>query len=233
MSATPEQLIARALRGATDQIALPAESRWIPTRRASASAMHPTVAVAGAILIVAAGLGINSFREARLVPATQPNAFQAADDAEWSRIRAELPADALVLRPTWIPAEFGEVGTSECPTPMGAAFAANGRYDFDYYKGKRIHVRNPRAGAAPACARIEIRTDAYTVSPQLTEVGVLNERRTTVQVRTGPRVFDIDDQPHQLIYLNWTEDGAQVELSSLDVELADLLRVLRSLEPMK
>ena len=235
MSVTTEQLVARAMRDVAERIALPAESSWVPETRPRAPGLHVATVVAAAALIVAAGVALGAFRESRTVPATQPNAFKVADDAEWSRIRAALPADVVVLRPTWIPAEFTEIGTSDCVTPLGAAFAASAGYDFNYRKGKFIYIaspaRNPAAG--PSCAKIEITRAAHQVSGQLTEVGVLNERGTTVQVRTGPRVFDVDGNGHQLIYLNWIENGTQFELSSLDLEMPDLLRVLRSLEPVK
>ncbi len=232
MSVTSEQVVGRALRAAADQITLPPEARWVPQRVGGVSAMRIAAALAGAILIVAAGLAIGSFRESRMVPATQPNAFQAADDAAWAKIRSELPADVVVLRPTWIPAEFTGTVPTECPTPIAATFAAIRGYSLTYWSGERLVLRNPRPAAA-GCAKLELKRSAYQISPQLTEVGLLNERGTTVQVRTGPRVFDVHDKPHQLIYLNWVEDGAQFELSSLDLEMPDLLRVLRSLEPMK
>jgi hypothetical protein len=46
-----------------------------------------------------------------------------------------------------------------------------------------------------------------------------------------PMVYRHDS--HRPIYLNWAEGGAQFELSSLDVEMPDLLRVLRGLEPVR
>ncbi len=68
---------------------------------------------------------------------------------------------------------------------------------------------------------------------QLVDVAPINARGTTVRVRVGPRVFDVNGQPHQLIYMNWLEGETSYELNALDVNLTDLTRVLRGLEPMR
>jgi hypothetical protein len=191
------------------------------------------VAVAAALLVIALGVQLNSLRGLRTTAGSALTAFQAADDAEWARVRAALPMDIVVLRPTWIPAEFAEVGTSDCPTPVGTPIVSDGGYDFYYRAGKFIQNPQRAPGASASCAKIEIRRNFYQTSPQLTEVGVVNERGTAVHVRTGPRVFDVAGKAYQLIYLNWIEYGTQFELSTLDLDLPDALRVLRGLEPMK
>ena len=227
MTAASEESVGRALAVGATRIALPPESRWIPESRARSGALAPLTAVAAAILIVIAGMQLNAVREQRSAVGGPPSAFKVADDAEWARVRAALPADVVVLRPTWIPAEFAEVGVSDCPTPLGVAAVSDRGYTFNYRKGKLLTPEN-----ANSCPKIEIKRNAYQVSTQLVESGFVNERGTTVRVRTGPVVFR-NAKAYQLIYLNWVEDGTQFELSSLDLEMAEILRVLRSLEPIK
>jgi hypothetical protein len=230
----PEQSIGRALQRATDRISLPPESRWLPERRVGQSAMPALTVIATALLIVAAGVAVNSFRESRIVSG-QNEAFQQADNAAWATVRARFPG-AVVLRPTWIPDEFKRTGSGECPSPAVSIQNQNATYTVSYY-GTWFFNQGNRQGAAGACTRVEFKT--LTVSPedsfygvQLVDVAPINARGSTVRVRVGPRVLDRDGLPHQLIYLNWLENGTSYELNTLDVGLTDLTRVLRSLEPM-
>lgn len=225
--------IGRALQDAAARIPAPPQSRWVPSvdRRSRAGGTFATVAVA--ILLIVLGAQLNALRVQRSAVGSPSTAFQMAEDAEWARIRNALPADVVVLRPTWIPAAFAEVGTSDCPTPVGTPIVSDGGYDFYYRAGKFIQNPQRGAGAPPSCAKIEIRRNFYQTSPSLTDNGSVNERGTTVRVRTGPPVVDANGKRYQLIYMNWFEYGTQFELSTLDLDLPDALRVLRGLEPMK
>ncbi len=227
MTTTSEQSVGRALEAAVGRIALPPESSWIPEARPRSGGLTAFAAVAAVILVLLVGAELSTLRQQGSTVGARPNAFRVADDAEWAWIRAALPADVVVLRPTWIPAEFMDVGTSDCPTPLGIPIVSDRGYVFNYRKGKLLNPEN-----ANSCPKIEIKRNAYQVSIQLIESGVVNERGTTVLVRTGPVVLR-NGTPYQLIYLNWIEDGTQFELSSLDLEMMEILRVLRSLEPMK
>lgn len=229
MNMSSEQSVGRAIEAAASRIALPPRSRWIPEERQRSGAFSTAaVVLGGLVLVILVGVQLAFMREQGTRVGGQPNAFQLADDAEWARIRTSLPPDVLVLRPTWIPVAFSEVGTSDCPTPLGIAIVSDRGYDFNYRMGKLINPAN-----ANSCAKIQIRRNAYQVSPQLADAGVLDERGTVVGVRLGPQVVDSAGNPHQLIYLNWVEDGTQFELSTLDVGMRDTLRVLRGLAPMR
>jgi hypothetical protein len=227
MSSPYEQSIARALQNAAARISAPPESRWVPERRSRSGADVAVLAIAGAILILLTGIAITALP--RTVPSSPGDPFSVADEAAWMQVRSTLPS-ALVLRPTWIPDEFKRTGSGDCPTPTASIQDANGTYTlFRMPPGSR----NPQA-----CTRVELKT--LIVKPedsfygvQLVDVAPINARGTTVRVRVGPRVLDVNGQPHQLIYMNWLERGTSCELNTLDVNLTDLTRVLRSLEPMK
>jgi hypothetical protein len=235
MSMTPDQTIGRALQRATDGIGLPPESRWLPQPRARSGAMSALTVIVAAVLIVAAGIGINSFRQSRIVSG-QLDAFRQADDAAWAQVRAQYPA-AVILRPTWIPDQFKQTSSTECPSPQVSIQNASGNYVVSYY-GTWFFNKGNKQGPQGACTRVELKT--LSVRPedsfegvQLVDVAPISARGTTVRVRVGPRVLDRNDLPHQLIYLNWLENGTSFELNTLDVDLTDLTRVLRGLEPMR
>jgi hypothetical protein len=236
MSSPYEQSIGRALRNAAAAIPAPPESRWIPDRRARPDARAAVIAIAAATLILLSGLAITALRASRTVPASPGDPFSFADNAAWAQVRQALPG-ALVLRPTWIPDEFKQTISAECPSPQVSIANANGTYAVSYYGATPFPTVKSSQGAAQACSRVEIKT--LTIKPedsyygvQLIDVAPINARGTTVRVRVGPRVFDVNGQPHQLIYLNWLENGTSYELNTLDVELTVLTRVLRDLEPM-
>ena len=68
----------------------------------------------------------------------------------------------------------------------------------------------------------------------LIETGTVNARGTVIHVRTGvPRTNLGSAPPLPQIYLWWKEAGATYEVISNDAELVDLVRVIRSLEPMR
>jgi hypothetical protein len=235
MSGPHEQSIGRALQNAAATIPAPPESRWVPDRRARPGAKAAVLTVAAALLILLSGAAILVSRPT--VPAAPGDPFSVADDAAWAQVRATLPS-ALVLRPTWIPDEFKRKGSGDCQSPTASTENTNGTFAVTYL-GTLVRMppgsRNPQA---QACTRVEVRT--LIVKPedsfygvQLVDVAPINARGTAVRVRVGPRVFDVNGQPHQLIYMNWLEGGTSYELNTLDVNLTDLTRVLRSLEPMK
>jgi hypothetical protein len=236
MSITPDQTIGRALQRATDGIGLPPESRWLPVPRARSGAMSALTVIAAALLIVAAGIGINSFRQSRVVSGQQLDAFRQADDAAWAQVRAGYPA-AVILRPTWIPDEFKQTSSTECPSPQVSIQNASGNYVVSYY-GTWFFNKGDKQGARGFCTRLELKTlkvrpeDSF-YGVQLVDVAPISARGTMVRVRVGPIVLDRNDLPHQLIYLNWLENGTSYELNTLDVDLTDLTRVLRGLEPMR
>ncbi|HET7701278.1 MAG TPA: hypothetical protein VFM06_10480 [Candidatus Limnocylindria bacterium] len=170
----------------------------------------------------------------RTVPATAPDPFVAADDAAWARVRAEMPASVVVLRPTWIPAEFRGTGQAGCPSPQVAVQNADRTYVVSYFGSS---FTPPNSGRS-ACTRLEFKTlklapeDSF-YGVQLVDQQPLSSRGTSVRVRFGPRVVHANGAIHQLIYLNWTEAGISYELNTLDVDLADLTRVLVGLQPMR
>jgi len=235
MSSPYEQSIGRALQNATARIPAPPESRWVPDRRARSGANAVVLALAAAILILLSGMAVMALP--RAAPAAPGDAFSVADDAAWAQVRLVLPS-AIVLRPTWIPDEFKRTGSGDCPWPTASIQNANGTYTVTYLG---TLFRMPPGSKNPnpqACTRVELKT--LIVQPedsfygvQLVDIAPINARGTTVRVRVGPRVLDVNGQPHQLIYMNWLEGGTSYELNTLDVNLTDLTRVLRSLEPMK
>lgn len=232
MSSPYEQSIGRALQSAAARIPAPPESRWVPSHSARSGANAAVLAIAAAILILMGGVAIVVSQPT--VPAAPGDPFSVADDAAWAQVRAELPS-AVILRPTWIPDEFKTTGTADHPSPQVSIQNANGTYAVSYYGTPFPAVRDSALQGWP---RVEIKT--LTVKPedsfygvQLVDVAPINARGTTVRVRVGPRVLDVNGQPHQLIYMNWLEGGTSYELNTLDVNLTDLTRVLRSLEPMK
>jgi len=234
MSIAHDQTIGRALQRAADGISLPPESRWLPEPRARSGATSALTVIAAAVLIIVAGIGISSFRQSRIVPG-QNDAFQRADDAAWAQVSAQFPATAI-LRPTWIPDEFKQTSSAECPSPQVSIQNADRMYAVRY-SGTWFFNRADALGTQGACTRVELRTlnkrpeDAF-YGVQLVDVAPISARGTTVRVRVGPRVLDRSDLPHQVIYMNWLENGISYELNTLDVDLTDLTRVLRGLEPM-
>jgi len=235
MSSPFEQSIGRALQNATARIPAPPESRWVPDRHARSGANAAVLTIAAATLILLSGIAIMA--RPRTAPAAPGDSFPVADDAAWAQVRVTLPS-ALILRPTWIPDEFRRTSSGDCPSPTTLIENANGTYAVTYL-GTLFRMppgsRNPNP---QGCTRVELKT--LIVKPedsfygvQLVDVAPINARGTTVRVRVGPRVFDVNGQPHQLIYMNWLEGGTSYELNTLDVNLTDLTRVLRSLESMK
>ena len=233
MSSPFEQSIGRALQNAAATIPVPPESRWVPDRRARSGANAAVLVVAAAMLILLGGIAVTALP--RAVPATPADPFGVADDAAWGQVHSAIPS-AVVLRPTWIPDEFKRTGTGDCLSPTASVQNASGTYTVTYL-GTLFHMP-PGSKNPQACTRVELKT--LTVKPedsfygvQLVDVAPINARGTTVRVRVGPRVFDVNGQPHQLIYMNWLEGETSYELNALDVNLTDLTRVLRGLEPMR
>jgi len=233
LNSLSEESVGRALLNAVAGISAPPESRWFPDRRARSGARMAIVAVAAATLILLSGIAITAVP--RTVPASPGDPFSVADEAAWAQVRLTFPS-AVILRPTWVPDEFKRTGSGDCPSPTASVQNANGTYAVTYL-GTLIRMP-PGSKNAQACTRVEVKTLIVTPEDsfygvQLVDVAPINARGTTVRVRVGPRVSDVNGQPHQLIYMNWLEAGTSYELNTLDVNLADLARVLRSLEPIK
>lgn len=246
MTTPSEQWIVSALRQATDRMPLPPESRWIRERRSTARVSTIAVVGAAAIFIVAVGITIGALRvEPRLAPAASPSAFAVAEDTEWRIVRFAVPSDLVLLRPAWIPSEFR--GSTECPSPWALIGPRSqpSRQDPDPGYSVRYQGRVLSDGIQPSpfgpssCAWLvlsgELGTwDLTDVPDGLIETGTLDARGTTVHVLSGvPRTpvgFPIA-LPH--IHLWWNESGAHYDVISNDLELVDLVRVIRSLEPVR
>lgn len=231
MSSPYEQSISRALQSAAAGIQAPPESRWVPERSARWGAIAAITTIVAAILILLSGIAIVALP--RATPAAPGDPFSVADDAAWARVRSLLP-NALVLRPTWIPDEFKGTGPGDCPSPTASIQNADGTFKVTYLGTVVRMPPDPRNPNQQSCTRVEVKT--LKAEPeefvQLVDVAPISARGTTVRVRVGPRVPDLNGQPHQLIYMNWREGGVSYELNTLDANLTDLTRVLRSLEPM-
>lgn len=232
MTTPSEQWIVSELRRATERMPLPPESRWIRERRSTSHVSTIAVVGAAAIFIVALGMTIGALRvEPRLAPAAGPSAFAAREDAEWRIVRAAVPSDLVLLRPAWIPAEFR--GCADCHSPWAPSPLANigpGRnYSVSYF-GRLL----PNGRWASFVLWGQLGTQDDTDLPDgLIETATINARGTTVHVRSGVPRTNVDSPPPPQIQLWWNESGAHYDLISTDLELVDLVRVIRSLEPVR
>jgi hypothetical protein len=206
---------------------LPPESRWVRERRSTPRTSTVAVVAAAAILIVAFGMTIGALRvEPRLVPAAGPSAFDVAEDEAWKSARALIASDLVLLRPTWVPSEFRGSGTSACPLP--SAFVPGNNYSVAY------------SGLMPngTCAYFSlwgqlVPQDDTDLPDGLIETATVSARGTTVHVRSGVRTNASPPPPFSEIDLWWNESGAHYDVLSHGVDLVDLIRVVRSLEPMR
>jgi hypothetical protein len=229
MTSLSEQSIVSALRQATDRMPLPPESRWVREPGSTPRGWTIAAVAAAAIFIVALGITIGALRvEPRLVPAAGPGAFAVAEDTEWRIARAALPSDLVLLRPTWVPSEFR--GSAECRSPL--AFTGPGPSYSVLYRGRALG--DGRCTGLVLYGQLGTQDDTDLVDG-LTETDTINARGTTVHVRSGvPRTNSEFPPPlPQNIHLWWNESGAHYDVFSSDVELVDLVRVIRSLEPMR
>lgn len=252
MTTPSEQWIVSALRQATDRMPLPPESRWIRERRSTPRAW--TIAVVGAaIFIVAVGVTIGALRvEPRLAPAAGSSAFVEAEDREWRIARFVITPDLVLLRPAWIPAEYR--GSVECPSPWaltGTGATPSRTSTSGYlveYRGRVLPDWRPPIGPLghSDCALLQLygqlgtRDGVAGFLPEvMAETGTVDARGTTVHVRSGVLRMHPDAPPSlpQIFvwHLWWNESGAQYDVISYDtdLELVDLIRVIRSLEPMR
>jgi len=244
MSTPSEQLIVNALRRATDRMALPPESRWIRERRASSPGSTLALVVAAAVLVIAVGGAINALRtEPRVVPASGVDPFMAREDAAWARVRSDLPSDFVVLRPSWIPAEFR--GSGDCPSPTGSAEALGHGYARGPTPSYTVDYKSNLLSDG-MCAGFELvgafRTGGFpepgaapTPRSGCVPVGTLAARGTVVGVQTCVEHGPQTRPPGRDVYtwLWWTENGGTYQIGSRDIELADLIRIVRSLEPVR
>jgi hypothetical protein len=196
-----------------------------------------------AILIIAVGMTIGALRvEPRLVPAASgvgPSTFAEAEEREWRITRYAVASDLVVLRPTWVPAEYR--GSVECPSPWSliGTGATQSRTDFSSYS-----VEYRRVGPDGRCASITLygqlgAQDDTELPDGLIETGTFDSRGTTVHVRSGVLRANPDaPQPLRQIFMRqlwWNESGAHYDVLSndTDLELVDLVRIVRSLEPVR
>ncbi len=230
MTTPSEQWIVSALRQATDRMPLPPESRWIRERRSTPRVSTIAVVGAAAIFIVAVGITIGALRvEPRVVPAAGPSEFAVAEDTEWRIARFALPSDLVLLRPAWVPSEFR--GSAQCPSPW--ALISRPSYSVRY-QGRVL----PDGSCASLVLYGQLGTQDDTDLPDgLIETGTVNARGTTVHVRSRVPLPNVDPPlPFPQIHLWWNESGAHYDVMSSDLELVDLVdlvRVIRSLEPVR
>ena len=243
MTTPSEQWIVSALREATDRMPLPPESRWIRERRSTPSMSTILLVGVAAMLIIAVGTTIGALRvEPRLVPAAagvRPSTFAETEDREWRITRYAVTSDLVVLRPTWVPAEYR--GSAECPSPWAliGSGATPSRTDFSSYY---VHYRSRLLPDGRSCAAFELygylgTSDDPKPVDGLVETTV-DARGTTVHVRSGVPRMNLTPPsavPEFVQELWWRESGAFYALISFnpDLELVDLIRVVNSLEPVR
>lgn len=235
MTTPSEQWIVSALRQATDRMPLPPESRWI--REPRSRSRLSTVAIVGvaAIFIVAVGMTIGALRvEPRVVPAAGPDPFAVAEDREWRITRFAVATELVLLRPTWIPSEYR--GSAECPSPWAliGTRATEGRTSNSGYSVEyRGRVRpDGRCASLVLTGQLGAQDDQDDPYLGLIETETFIARGTTVHVQSRlPHTSD--SPPFPDIHLWWNESGAHYDVLSYDVELVDLIRMIRSLEPMR
>lgn len=231
MTTPSERWIESALRHATDSLPLPPESRWIRERSSKSSGWTIAVLAAAALFVVAVAGAIGALRdEPRVVPATEIDPFYAREAAEWERVRSLLPSDVVMLRPTWIPAQFR--GSAGCPSPVYGSVTS------------RRYVVRYQSTLLPSglCAFLDFTevpdVRSYTGFPdRLLDAGSVNVRGTVAWLRTGTTGSSRDlgyygDAP-VLTYLWWNEGGATYEIGGINIAVNDLVRVLNGLETVR
>ena len=238
MTTPSEQWIVSALREATDRMPLPPESRWIRERRSTPFVSTIMVVGVAATLIIAVGLTIGALRvEPRLVPAAagvRPKTFAEVEDTEWRITRFAVASDLMVLRPTWVPA--GYQGSVACPSPWSriGTGATSSRTDFSSYT-----VEYRRQQPDGICASLSLSGqlgEQDDTGPYGNEADTFDARSAIVHVeRSAPRTDPRDPPPPYLLHVWWNEPGAHFDVLSNDpaLELADVMRIVRSLEPVR
>jgi hypothetical protein len=249
MTTPSEQWIVSALRQATDRMSLPPESRWIRERPSTSAVSTILVIGVAAILIIVVGMTIGALRvEPRLVPAAagRPSIFAEAEDREWRITRFAMASDLVVLRPTWIPAEYH--GSVECPSPSALLGTGPTGSNFMRIQGRATDVTNTSSyyvqyqgrllPDGSSCAMFELYGLLGTWGDPKPVDGLVettvDARGTTVHVRSGVPRGPSPPLPEYVRELWWNESGAFYAVISFDpdLELVDLIRVVRSLEPM-
>jgi hypothetical protein len=222
VTAPSEQWIVRELRRATDVMPLPPESRWIPQRRSASQGWLITAVIAATIFLIAVLGAISALRgPPRVVPATQPEA-SSVQDAEWARARAALPPDVVVLRPTWIPDAYR--ASAACQP----SFSSSPRPQYEV----RYTSRLPDGTCAALDFTAVVGVRDYTGFPdQLSDMGTIDVRSAHVGVRAG--TMSEYGPAHWQRCLWWNESAATYEVCGVDVDLVDLVGVVRALEPVR
>jgi hypothetical protein len=205
-----------------------------------------------AILIIVVGITIGGLRvEPRAVPAAGPDAFAVAEDREWRITRFAITSDLVVLRPTWIPARYR--GSADCPSPwalVGTGATQSRTSSSGYYVEYRRdalpgELAGPGGRVMPdgrSCGVFELYGEVGAFDDPRPVDGLVettvDARGTTVHVRRGvPRSDLVAPAPlPQFVWeLWWHESGAFYSVISYDpdLELVGLIRVVRSLEPVR
>jgi hypothetical protein len=229
MSTPSEQWIVNTLRQATENIPVPPEARWIREHHARRPAFMMLIAATLFVAVVA--MTVSSLTE-RVVPATTN--FLAADDAAWQQVRAALPSDVVVLRPTYLPSQFKTIGTKDCPSPFATWSIANRSYDVIYLSGTVVSPQTKPENRS--CVRLEfsIARANETVSAGLSDAGTIAGRGTSILVRYGADFIDrISGARHHLVYLNWTENETAYEISTFDLSTQELSSIIAGLEAVQ
>lgn len=228
MTIPSEQWLVTALREATERTPLPPESRWIREPGAKTSAWAIAVVVAAAIILVLVAGAIGALRlEPRVVPSTQYDAFRTTEEAAWMRLRSDVPPDLILLRPTWMPAEF--VGSADCPSPVASALQS---YPYERLVGSMRYNGPLRPDRSCSSIQIVAIPELLSLPPVgLVGAGTVDARGRVVYVSVNapspPGAFRTST------YLMWHEFGATYSVSSADTTLADLIRIVDRLQPVR
>lgn len=228
MTSPSEHWIVSELRHATDRMPLPPESRWVRERRSVLSPSTIAAVSALAILTIALLGGIGALRtEQRVVPAAGADAFAIREDGEWRLTQSMVPSTLPVLRPTWIPGEFR--GSPTCPSPWATLDSLGPGY-LVRYQSRPLPDGRCTWLLVTGVAKIV----SYAGIPDgLSDTGTVDARGTVIHVRSGTPIMGIGSPAAlEQIRLWWNESGATYEVVSNDLEIAELVRVVRSLEPM-
>ena len=240
MTMTNEQSVGRALATEVARIALPPESRWIPKRTSPVAASATTLVLAAAFLMLVAGGIITDVRAGpRIVPATRPDPLAVPERAAWAGVQSELPTDG-VLRPTWLPAGF-RLPSAECTSLNVQIDRQNGGYTVEYLSkivpggecgsltfrsyGKAVAMWEGAGAPADDLAH-------FRLSARGTVVYVSLDEPLASDTLAPARLGRIGLWSAAEASFDWIEDGVWYEIRSNDAAYADLVAVLRSLEPV-
>lgn len=227
MTIPSERWLVTALREATERAPLPPAPRWIREPGAKTSVSGIAGVVAAAVFIVLVAGAVASLRlEPRIVPSTQYDAFRAADEAAWMRLRSDVPSHLILLRPTWMPAGFA--GSAGCPSPVASTLES---YPYERVQGSMRYNGPLRSDGSCSFIDIVAIPDLLSIPPvTLIETGTVDARGRMVSVSVSaphPITFG------QRTFLMWHEFGATYSVGSGDVALDDLIRIVERLQAVR